>query len=258
MTEDINKEDEVEKIKKDILQSGVPCELDTLFKLRKAKWMVIHQGSYIDEDTNQLRYIDFYAVKSIPNLFQANLVIECCKSNKPWVFYGSWKKFWLPTVVPYHLPEANLKLEIFACSHQTRKDIFEATFSYEPFKKGKGRDIFDASMKVIKALRCNYLDLKEFDQKHNYSFIRIFYPVIVFDGHLYRIIRRGGDFILSKTEYLRYLVSYKDRSYLIDVVSKIGLEDLLTQIHEECNALREFKEKTGSLLEKSESESPNS
>jgi len=249
MTEDTNKEDEVEKIKKDILQSGVPCELDTLFKLRTAKWDAIHQDAYIDEDTNQLRYIDFYAFKNIPNLFQANLVIECCKSDKPWVFYGSWKKFWLPTVVPAHLPEAKLKLGIFECSHQTRKNIFEATFSYEPFKKGKGRDIFDASMKVIKALRYHYLRLKKFDQKYNYSFIRIFYPVIVFDGHLYRIIRRGEDFILSKTEYLRYLVSYKDRSYLIDIVSKIGLEDLLTQIYEECNTLSEFKEKTGSLFE---------
>jgi len=237
-------ENEKKRIIEDITKSGLPCEIDVSAKLRSTGWIVINQEAYLDEDTRDIRYIDMYACKHVRKLPQIILTIECCKSDKPWVFYGSWKRWSNPTITPHFLPEKlppeKIFFDIAPCSHQTKKDVFEGTIPYEPFKKGKNIDIFDASMKAVKALRYEWTQLKKFDKKYKQNFIRIFYPTIVFDGHLYCLIVRKGKIIPSKTKYIRYFISYKERNFLIDVVTRDGFDNYLALFNEEYNALRQI------------------
>lgn len=246
---------EIEKIKADILKSGLPCEIDISMKLRSAGWDAINQHEYVDEDTGKSRSIDLHAWRVLQGVPQTILVIECCKSEKPWVFYGSWKRWMWPSVFPNVLPppEDGFKIpdfEIFKlseCSHQKKKGIFEGSISYEPFKKGKGNEIFDASMKVIKALRYDRSRLWKFDkermEENRPSVNRIFYPVIAFDGHLYSLYFRKGKPYPKKREYLRFLVNVKERSYLIDVVTRLGFSDYLMLLEEEFLCLRQYPQK---------------
>lgn len=243
--------DEIERIKTDIVKSGLPCEIDISIKLRFAGWEVMHQDEYIDEDTEKSRYIDICAFKNFPDgLPQTNLTIECCKGEKPWVFYGGWKRWGWPTVVPNYLPQKadviKREPEFLECTHHKRKEILEATISYEPFKKGKGVEIFDAAMKAIKALRYSKSRLRKFDQKQTKKetprLERIFYPVIAFDGHLYSLYFRKGKPYPKKREYLRYLVNFKERGYLIDVVTRMGFSEYLMLLEKEFRCLRQYRQ----------------
>jgi hypothetical protein len=134
--------------------------------------------------------------------------------------------------------------------------VFEATIPYEPFKAGKGRDIFDASMKVLKALRYTLSDIEDFERKQKLkSSPRVYYPVIVFDGHLYALLLRTGRILPSRTEYLRYDIAYKDRQYLIDIVSRTYFGTYLELIHEELLEWKKFGS-AETLLDRKESGSP--
>lgn len=93
--------DEIARIKADIVKSGLPCEIDISTKLRSAGWTVIPQDEYVDEDTGKPRAIDIVAFKWLEESLQVHLTIECSKSVKPWVFYGSWKVSKHPTVTPH-------------------------------------------------------------------------------------------------------------------------------------------------------------
>lgn len=247
-------ESEEEKIMQDIAESGLPCEIDASNRLKAAGWAVIHREPFIDEDTGKIRYGDIQAFKHVPDLPQIGLFIECCSSEKPWVFYGSWVRHKRPSIVPRHLPSLGLKLEVFNCSHQTRNDIFEGTIPYEPFKKGKGHDIFDASMKAIKALNYHLSSYQKFEKEFRIHVIRILYPMIVFDGHLFCLLQRKGKYLPLRANYVRYKLLYEQResrfcNFLIDVVTKSDLTDYLTLIEEEHDALREFQKDHGSFLE---------
>lgn len=120
--------DEIQGIIEDIEKSGLPCEIETTKKFTSAKWLVVNQSAYIDEDTNELRHIDLIASKYIkPALTEIVLVIECCRSEKPWAFYGAEQtEKTIPSVCPPHLPrdlsadhDLAILLDTALCSHQS-------------------------------------------------------------------------------------------------------------------------------------------
>lgn len=86
---------EIEKIKKDILKAGLPLELEISEILKQNEWRVDNQSHYYDEQTGKAREIDIVASKSfkpkhsqIYDRVSVNLIIECKKSSKPWIFYA--------------------------------------------------------------------------------------------------------------------------------------------------------------------------
>jgi hypothetical protein len=248
---------EARRIVSDIASSGLPCEIDVTSTLRDDGWMLFNQTTYVDDDTGKLRYVDVSAFKNEP--VQIILVIECCKSKKPWTFYGSWKRSGLPTIPPSHSPSGAFKLRsLQSCSHQGKPEIFEATIPYEPFKEGKGRDVFDASMKVLKALRYDQHEHEEFERQYKFGPVpRVFYPVIVFDGHLFALLLRKGRIVPSRADYLRYDVGDKERHYLIDVVTRTSFKNYVKLIDEELLEWKKFGKSEGSFLEEKEQNLPS-
>lgn len=111
-------------------------------------------------------------------------------------------------------------------------------------------DIFDASMKAIKALRYDRSHLSETDKrvfKGDTSRIRrIFYPVIVFDGHLYSLYFRRGKPYPKRRECLRFYTLFKERGYQIDVVTRLGFHDYLELLNEEVRCFEQCLRKKSS------------
>lgn len=69
----------------DIKRSGIPTEIRVSSILRRNGWDVANQLPY--DDSGTIRPIDIIAFKAISPNMGLGLVIECKKSEKPWVFY---------------------------------------------------------------------------------------------------------------------------------------------------------------------------
>jgi len=91
----MKKSNEEEKILSDLERSGYPLEINATSILESNGWNVINQEGYFDLESNKWRTIDIIATKNIalPSLsayerLHISLIIECKKSDKPWVFLG--------------------------------------------------------------------------------------------------------------------------------------------------------------------------
>jgi hypothetical protein len=77
----------LEKLKKAILQSGYPLELQAGAILEKYGWTCFHSVEYVNPETNTLRELDIFAYKIIRGR-RIELRISCKTSiNKQWVFF---------------------------------------------------------------------------------------------------------------------------------------------------------------------------
>lgn len=248
-------EDEIKKIEKDIHRSGLPLEIEVSSTLKEYKWELLIHDYYIDEQERKSREIDISAFKRFDidspdyNMFHLSLIIECKRSiKKPWVFYTSEegermmfapfiiRSFGKPRVHKNILSQERWMKESHYFYPEFRK---KAIISYEPFKKGKGKKIFEASMQVIKATGYK---LKEFTKiikiapEKNPLFLM--YPITVFDGHLYEYI--SGE--IKPVRYLQYLIMHKFITiegritrdiFIIDLMRKDFFTDYLKIIDKE-------------------------
>lgn len=256
--------DEIERLKEDIEKSGLPLEADVSSILENNGWNVLNQSGYTDPDTGKARTINILATKRIDtpsskvfsNLFM-ELVIECKKSDKPWVFYikGRGKEFEFPiNLVKFHVkPRVRLNLlevnKLLNPTHYNQPDFQKvAIISYEPFKSEGKQEIFEAKNQVIKALNSELGFMRKFGTYPGTSeSISILYPVIVFDGHLFEYEREEEKSKISQTKYLQYLVDYKspaiNDTFLIDIVRKDFIQEYLLSIKIELNAMKNQLEK---------------
>lgn len=88
-------QEKIEKIRKYILKSGFPSEIEVGNILRKKGWIVVNQSPYIDQTTKKIRTIDVSALKLglQPPMLGFQLIIECKKSRKhEWVFHTQPKE----------------------------------------------------------------------------------------------------------------------------------------------------------------------
>ena len=233
--------DEVERIKEDIKKSGFPLEIEVSKVLKRHEWRVLNQQYYFDQDEKKGRTIDILAYITDHSEvgdykpFHVSLIIECKSSSTPWVFWTTHKDkemFSFPSMVVKHWARprgitAERKmyddwLKWMPHSHIYSSDLDSvALIPYEPFKKGKGREIFEASNQVVKALSFELMRHKKFallmPALHP---LFIIYPVIVFDGRLFELRVENGDLGLLPVEYLQYWTSTPREDFLIDVVKK--------------------------------------
>lgn len=224
------------RIKKDILKSGMPLEVEISSILRQSGWLVIQQAAYVDGDTEEVRAIDIVAMRTKDEKTLA-LVVECKKSEKEiWTFHTLPKSSdeYLMSISLVgslmKLHESKLSIDMLAKAHFVNMDTKVGTSNYVPFKY---RDsFFEAQQQVTKA--AEYFN-KKWGKKY------LIYPVIVFDGEMYEFDINGKNLRMEPIEYLQFAGSMKGKKLvpcLIDVLNKSYFLDFLEIIHEEFEALK--------------------
>lgn len=243
--------DEIQRIEKDMRLSGFPLEIEVTAVLKKSGWAVRNQVYYQDKEEGKPRSVDIVATKAWFENFGAydrlniNLVIECKKSVKPWVFFMTSKDsplfdFPFYFIKNFSKPQLERSISFVEWSqkrmHYTSSMKECAVISYEPFKEGKGQEILEATHQVTKALDDR---LEFFGKAAARAFMEpafILYPAIVFDGHIFECSPQNGDLKLSKSDYLQYLMG---QDFLIDIMRKNFLPDYLKIVDEEITDLKE-------------------
>jgi hypothetical protein len=100
-------------------------------------------------------------------------------------------------------------------------------------------------MKTVKALRYEMDKDEKFDKQLGIHYISVFYPVIVFDGHLYSLVVDNEKISPIQKNYLMYQFEYKHGYNMIDIVTKSGLAEFIKLLN---NEFRRIKERHKKLL----------
>jgi hypothetical protein len=259
MTDEENKTLEKHLIQQ-IKRSGYPLEIETSEILESRHYVVFNSEYYFDEEAQQGRELDVYALPLdpdplndaiLPFRLRLELAIECKKSEAyAWVFYTRprlpmssiyirgqltttfpKRKKWSKDSSGWFLETECLKL------HYDRFD--RIAVAYDELKKGKANEkagahrneIFEATNQLTKFV--NYLkhrteknlsELPNDSPKH--EIIMVLFPIIVFDGDLFEVFFKGGEPMLWKTKHIllsahRYCPYCKEsKSFTIDIVNR--------------------------------------
>lgn len=267
----ITPEDVRRRVEEDIRRSGYPTELNIHTALNSHRYVVHANDYYLDHDENKSRSIDL-AVKAMEitagNLTDAlpihvTMAIECKKSdNNAWVIFEN-NSF----VAIRKSGQISDYRQILTRNYDEDSILWdydkEMNFhygkefgmppigiSYTVTSKGKADkdppkdEIFEAVNQVLKYISfefekerlTRYQGNTEFKSYH--PLVLVFYPVIVFDGYLYRGKLRNDDVSLYDAEHI--VLQYKFRSqhprnskdYYIDIVTKNYFKSYLETIIE--------------------------
>lgn len=253
----IMSEDEVKRILKDIEKQGFPLEVKTSEVLEAHGWEVTNQVAYLDHEEEKYRTVDILAQKMVvsksPELaFWVDLVVECKKSTKPWVFYAS----------DFDLNKAEINskvvssMQFFMSTHayqkksdrelhslMTRQVLYEnhlmspifrkvGHLSFEPFTSGQGGSIPEAQIQVCNAI----LDLKEQAEEFHLPFPYgiVWIPIIVLDGHLYLYENEK----LSPEKGLYCYVNYAGNAFMIEIMIESFLDTYLATLGEQIQRFK--------------------
>jgi hypothetical protein len=228
---------------------GFPLEIEVTSLMNKRGWHVINQAYYKDEDTGKMRTIDLWAILSIHptigrhDLVHISLLIECKKSVKPWVFYTGKKELCDRLSVSHW--STTQRLEWLTHTHHNIKDHNEvAIIPFEPFQGEDKSDVLEASMQVLKALSFKKKELVKLDRmlKVKNNPLYILYPVIVFDGNLWKCELQEGNPEISMVQYIEYAVDYY-QPIVVDIVQKSYLPTFLETLEREFRLISETVEK---------------
>jgi len=267
--------DFIERVKKDIKKTGFPLEIEVSSILKKFGWEVQNQAFYLDEQENKPRTIDVIASKFVAvrseyfTNYNTYLVIECKKSKHPWLFYTTQsplRKEHSPLIVKgvalsqimakvntpkFHEQINSLasKSHYFSPKYYRDRRIYttrDGIIPYEPLTKGRGKQIVTAKNQVLKAtqywltlLRGFFDEIPkvtsgEIPELHPFLVV---YPVIVFEGRLLEYVLEEGDFKISETEYVRYIIDKAPFTHVIEVVRKDFFKEYLWILKREIDTI---------------------
>lgn len=229
--------DKMDRIKKDILKSGIPLEIEILSVLRRNRWLVINQAGYLDRDTGEVRTLDIAAFRMVGRRGIA-LLIECKKSkDEMWLFYTQDKSSdELVGFLSYMMSlrkvlESKQDASLIQKTHLADTNIRVGTINYVPFKRGKDT-FFTAQQQVTKAL--------EYYAERFKGQPLLLYPTIVFDGEMYEFDIHEGDATVNPIDYLHFFGLQKEKrvvTRLIDVIQKSYFSEFLKIIDKEFSLL---------------------
>jgi len=257
-----------ERIIKDMQKTGFPLEIAAGTLFSEKGWKVSHQVLFYDEDERKSRKIDFLAHRAVAKSFRSfkgllyDIVVECKKSDKPWIFYTPQS----PSLREERNFSTLLYLKILSKPKMSPKQITSmlahnhyiakeptdriAQASYIAFISEEGKDqIFTAVNQVPKALRY-FMHVGEstigFDVIRNA--LVVYYPVVVFDGKMYECILEEGKPQLKEANYVKYHTSFfgvtresdnekASEGFLIDFVTKDFLPTYIEWLNEEIRLL---------------------
>jgi hypothetical protein len=125
----------------------------------------------------------------------------------------------------------------------TRRD---GIIPYEPFTKGKGKQIVTATNQVLKATRYHLKFLSEIfgeipkitagEIPPLHPFI-VAYPTILFEGRLLECVLEEGVFKISETDYVRYIIQEGPLFNVIEVMTKDFFKEYLWILNREIDAI---------------------
>jgi len=243
-------EELVRKITKEIKQSGFPLEIYCLNICSKKRTGRMPNIRYLYE--GNLKEIDLYAFFEEINLDPregenpqhtlTSIVVECKKSNSPWVFfssklYGSEDVFcfskYCSDFDSYFASNnaPNLQAQIYKKLRKNHnkyaKGVPYCLSYFEAFRKpGVPSDIYKAIESVLSYLHFRSASEKSRAEKRGY-FTEFFYPVVVLEGNLFGAEIVGDEIHVKKMDHIHLRVDYKDNIYMVDVVTKDNFENFL-------------------------------
>lgn len=215
------------KILGELKKTGYPTEVISSNIIQQEGWGITHNPSYLDDVEGCSREYDIRAYKAWhyrtleeDRELGVFLLIECKKSEKPWVFFTTIEshsgirlgnllhstKDWLfsnRSTSHGRLPDELLREQ----HHYFRKSRLARTF-YEPFKNQEKSDntsqmIYSAVMSAIKAT------LFHEQGEKGIRWATIYYPVIIFSGNLFEAIVSSVDKIeLIPSEHIQLSFNY--------------------------------------------------
>lgn len=192
-----------QQIIKDLEKTGFPHEVFIASELEDSDWMVYNSPLYRDEQTEQPRELDIHAVKvdfdyarhtpgrvkeGDENKLISHLVIQCKKTDKPWIFFDNGETSW-PQIPSdcfksereefHEMPFE--ELESFGLkNYRFKKTVLHKSY-HEAFSEPKHPSkIFESLITVIKALKF----LKRIYGVGGYA-IHNFIPIVALDGTLW-------------------------------------------------------------------------
>jgi len=245
-------QEKIERIRKRILKSGYPLEIEIGNVLRKSGWLVANQFPYLDKESSKIRLVDLLASKSsFLSPLSVLLLLECKKSLKyEWVFHTQERgKEFLPFLmvvvevvktikrirVSQSLRDTLAKGAIpaeFNSLHILEKDVRIGVFNVTPSPKSKD-DFYEATMQITSALG----GLEQY-QKGGHSVV---FPTIVFDGEMFEFYQEKNKTEILPINHLQFVTYSKSSSgmspCLIDVVRKAYFPKFLQKIEQDFSIL---------------------
>ena len=242
-----NDEAKIEKIRKYIMKSGFPAEIEIGNILRKNYWIVVNQLPYTDATTGKLRTIDVSAFKPspIPKMGGFQIFVECKKSDKhDWVFHTQHK-------TAEFLPATLTVIELFkTIGHPAVRDkVTEIAKEYtigdflsrrasesigslvklhnfdEAIRLGIMHVIPDNNDDFLEAKQQIMSAMKGIDKTKN-TFIK--FPVIVFDGEIYEFYQVNEEMKVLPTNHLQFVLYDGDMlACTIDIVRKSYFQEFV-------------------------------
>ncbi len=254
-----------QQIAADIEKSGFPLEVTTGLAFTKGSWTVVHQMVYRDLEENKSRAIDVLAIKNLTPTsgpFKQLLVwalIECKKSDNPWVFYGPTtdslqdKK---RTISNYLKVASNPPVDIkqgtlFQNSHYVTREpldrLGQAHYMafIDPKSKSHGVDqIWTALNQASKAVYFFQTEItNDVSRKESSGELHVFYPIIVVDGPIFLYsLDQNRRTQVTETQYVKFnhdvLTPKSDLElFLIDIVAKTFLPTYIQWLSVEANSM---------------------
>jgi len=210
-------------------------------------YYVAHSLYYIDEDEEKSREVDIralknYEIKKIGDVdvraFIRNcFLIECKKSDKPWIFLCSPKN-------SYDLDYVNIKsipkrefIDEISIDILKKKHPF-ANFSvvgrsYSELSKQTGENIFKAITTVVKST--SYFMEKKFASDE--TSICYYYPLIILEGKLFEGTLENNEIKVKEVNSILLSFSYtskkgKSFNFLILVINEYEIPNFLKKFDE--------------------------
>lgn len=248
-----------------VKKSGYPLEIEISNILESRHYVVFNSEYYFDEEIQQGRDIDVYALpldpdplndEILPFRLRLELAIECKKSEPyAWVFYTRPRIPMNSIYMTGQLTTSFPKLGEFSGDSsgwlleskclKLHYDGFERiAVAYDELKKGKANEkagshrneIFEATNQLTKFV--NYLNHRTEkrisespEERPKREMIMILFPIVVFDGDMFEVFFKGGEPMLWKTKHIllsthRHCPYCKDsKSFTIDVVHRSYFEE---------------------------------
>lgn len=247
----------INKVSKEIEETGFPLELRIAEFLNTKDYLVAHSIFYVDEDEGKSREVDLRVLKNYEiNINNRKLwvrfcfLIECKRcQNKPWVFLSSNKT---PFDIDYN------KVPFLPNRNFLGKVDFDRIKIYQPFARYKkvARSYFEAfknnerSENIFKALT-TVVKATLFTMKKGFAYdktsICFYYPLIILDGRLFQGILNNDKINVKEVNsvlvsFLYESSTFKEGKFSIPVLKETEVNDFFSNLDKTLNIIGNIAE----------------
>lgn len=238
----MSNEELTKKVIKEIEKSGFPLELRVSRLLEKNDYFLAHNTYYVDQDEGKGREMDLRALKNfewhLGHVVRHCLIVECKKSEKPWVIFTSVETPYDRKVDEIPRGGSDPKNKLGSGEAEGIKEIHPfANYKrrgrsyFEPFRKsGEQKNIFGALTTSAKAT----IATQGFATGERS--VCFYYPLVVFQGNLYEAYLDNNSDVqvqeadLVVTSFFYQSAEYKSENFLIPIVTERALPSFCSDL----------------------------